>query len=63
MKNLRNVKDEIKNFILRDFEIAKKIAMLRATQQTQSAKFLKDLDKYNIVKGNDLLATHWEQFL
>ena len=36
--------------------------MLRATQQTQSAKFLKDLDKYNIVKGNDLLVTHWEQF-
>lgn len=62
LENLRNVKDEIKNFILRDFEIAKKIAMLRATQQTQSAKFLKDLDKYNIVKGNDLLATHWEQF-
>ena len=26
LENLRNVKDEIKNFILRDFEIAKKIA-------------------------------------
>lgn len=62
LENLRNMKDEVKNFILRDFEIAKKIAMLRATQQTQSAKFLKDLEKHHIIKTNDLLSTHWEQF-
>ena len=28
-------------FILRDFEIAKQIAMLRYTQKEQSAKFIK----------------------
>ena len=62
LENLRNMKDEVKNFIFRDFEIAKKIAMLRATQQTQSAKFLKDLEKHNIIKSNDLLSTHWIRF-
>lgn len=62
LENLRNMKDEVKNFILRDFEIAKKIAMLRATQQTQSAKFLNDLEKHHILNSNDLLSTDWEQF-
>ena len=62
LEQLRNIKDEVRNFIFRDFEIAKKIAMLRATQQVQSAKFLKDLEKYHITKNNDLLDTHWEQF-
>lgn len=62
LENLRNMKDEVRNFILRDFEIAKKIALLRATQQTQTAGFLKDLEKLHIIKSNDLLSTHWEQF-
>ena len=62
LESLQNMKDEMKEFIQRDFEIAKKIAMLRATQRTQSEKFLKDLEKHHIIEGNDLLTTHWEQF-
>ncbi|MCE8744569.1 LuxR family transcriptional regulator [Bacteroides fragilis] len=62
LENLRNIKDEVKGFIMRDFEIAKKIAVLRNTQQVQSAKFLKDLEKHNIIEGNDLLTMNWEQF-
>lgn len=62
LENLRNMKDEVRTFILRDFEIAKKIAMLRATQKTQSAKFLNDLEKHHIINSNDLLSTDWEQF-
>lgn len=62
LESLRNMKDEMRNFIMRDFEIAKRIAMLRATQQKQSTTFLKDLEKHRIIEGNDLLTTHWEQF-
>ena len=62
LENLRNMKDEVKGFIMRDFEIAKKIAILRNTQQVQSAKFLKDLAKHHIIEGNDLLTMNWEQF-
>lgn len=62
LENLRNIKDEVKGFIMRDFEIAKKIAILRNTQQVQSAKFLKDLEKHHIIEGNDLLTMNWEQF-
>lgn len=62
LENLRNIKDEVKCFIMRDFEIAKKIAILRNTQQVQSAKFLKDLAKHHIIDGNDLLTMNWEQF-
>lgn len=62
LENLRNIKDEVKGFIMRDFEIAKKIAILRNTQKVQSAKFLKDLEKHHIIEGNDLLTMNWEQF-
>lgn len=62
LENLRNIKDEVKGFIMRDFEIAKKIAILRNTQKVQSAKFLKDLEKYHITTNNDLLSTNWEEF-
>lgn len=62
LERLPNMKDEVRKFILRDFEIAKKIAILRVTQHAQSAKFLKDIEKYHITENNDLLDTNWEQF-
>lgn len=62
LENLKSIKDEAKSFILRDFEIAKQIAMLRYAQKEQSAKFIKDLDKYNLIKNNDLLTTQWDKF-
>ena len=36
--------------------------MLRYTQKEQSAKFVKDLDKYSLIKNNDLLTTQWDKF-
>ena len=62
LENLESIKDEAKSFILRDFEIAKQIAMLRYVQKEQSTKFLKDLDKYSLIKNNDLLTTQWDKF-
>lgn len=62
LENLESIKNEVKSFILRDFEIAKQIAMLRYTQKEQSAKFVKDLDKYSLIKNNDLLTTQWDKF-
>lgn len=62
LENLRNIKDEVKSYIMRDFEIAKKIAILRHTKQVHSTKFLIDLEKHHIIEGNDLLTMNWEQF-
>lgn len=49
-------------FILRDFEVAKQIAMLRYTQKEQSAKFIKELNRFNITQNNSLLTTQWDNF-
>lgn len=62
LENLKSVKDEAKLFILRDFEVAKQIAMLRYTQKEQSAKLLKEIEKFNFIKYNDLLTTQWNSF-
>lgn len=56
------IKCEAKMFILRDFEIAKQIAMLRYTQKEQSAKFIKELNRFNITQNNSLLTTQWDNF-
>lgn len=62
LENLKDIKDETKSLILRDFEIAKQIAMLKYTQKEQMAKFFKDLEKLKLTKGNNLLTTQWEKF-
>lgn len=62
LEGLNNIKDEAKMFILRDFEIAKQIAMLRYTQKEQSAKFIKELNRFNITQNNSLLTTQWNNF-
>lgn len=62
LEKLEEVKDETKAFILRDFEIARRISMLRYTQKEQAAKLLKDLDKFSLIQGNDLLSMQWERF-
>lgn len=62
LEGLNNIKDEAKMFILRDFEIAKQIAMLRYTQKEQSAKFIKELNRFNITQNNSLLTTQWDNF-
>ena len=62
LEGLNNIKDEAKMFILRDFEVAKQIAMLRYTQKEQSAKFIKELNRFNITQNNSLLTTQWDNF-
>ena len=59
---INNIKDEAKMFILRDFEVAKQIAMLRYTQKEQSAKFIKELNRFNITQNNSFLTTQWDNF-
>lgn len=61
LENLRNMKDEVKGFIMRDIEIAKKIAILKILN-SYSAKFLKDLEKHHIIEGNDILTMNRDQF-
>ena len=36
--------------------------MLRYTQKEQSAKFIKELNRFNITQNNSLLTTQWDNF-
>lgn len=62
LEGLKTVKEETKNFVLRDFEIAKRIAMLKYTQKEQNLRFLKELDKLSLINENYLLTTQWDKF-
>lgn len=62
LEELKAIKDETKSFILRDMEIAKHISMLKHTRKEKSEKLLKELDKFNLLEGNNLLNTRWEEF-
>lgn len=56
------MQDETRQFILRDLEIAKKIAMLKYTRKEKSERLLHELDNLNIIEGNKLIATRWDDF-
>lgn len=62
LEKLENIQDETKALILQELEIAKQIAMLKHTQKEKSEKLLKELDKLNLLKGNKLLSTRWNDF-
>lgn len=63
MKNLENIKDETQQMILRDFEVGKKIALLKQQSRRENChKILHELDKLDITKSNELISTDWEKF-
>lgn len=62
LEQLEKMQDETRQFILRDLEIAKKIAMLKYTRKEKSERLLRELDNLNIIEGNKLMATRWDDF-
>lgn len=62
LEQLEKMQDETRQFILRDLEIAKKIAMLKYTRKEKSERLLHELDNLNIIEGNKLIATRWDDF-
>lgn len=62
LEQLENMQDETREFILRDLEIAKKIAMLKYTRKEKSERLLRELDNLNLMEGNKLMATRWDDF-
>lgn len=62
LEELSTIKDQTKVLILQNFEIGKKIALLRHTQKEKSGNILKELDKLGITQNNELLNSQWEKF-
>lgn len=62
LEGLSKMQEQTKHFVLRDFEVAKKIAILKHTQKELGSKLVKELDRFNLIKENPLLATQWDKF-
>lgn len=57
-----SIKNELTKFIVRDFEIAKKIALLKNTQHDTNRIFVSKLDKLLVTEDNKLLQLKWDKF-
>ena len=62
MERLNIIKDETKQMILHDFEIGKKIALLKQNKLEKYNKLLNELEKLNVTENNELLNMDWEKF-
>lgn len=54
--------DELTSFIVRDFEIAKKIALLKQLQSEDDRRFLSKLNRLSLTDDNKLLSLDWQAF-
>lgn len=59
---LQQGKDETKRLILENFDIGKKIAILKHTQKSRYEKLANEFSKLDIMKNNELLNMHWKSF-
>lgn len=58
----KSVKNELIKFIVRDFEIAKRIALLKNSENDSNQAFIKKLDKLFVTEENQLLQLEWSNF-
>lgn len=57
-----SLRDELTSFIVRDFEIAKKIALLQQLQNEDDRRFLSKLNRLFLTGENKLLSLDWQAF-
>lgn len=62
MESLKSVSEEAKFMIARDIEIAKRISYLKYSNNEKSDKLIHEIEKLNIVNGNKLLNSQWNEF-
>lgn len=62
LESLEHIKKEIKIMILRDMEVAKRVATMKQTQQERGNRLLKEMDKLSLLDGNKLFNTKWNDF-
>lgn len=62
MESLKSVSEEAKFMIARDIEIAKRISYLKYSNNEKSEKLIHEIEKLNIVNGNKLLDSQWNEF-
>lgn len=62
LESLERIKEETKEMILRDMEVAKRVATLKQTRKEKGEKLLQEIDKLNLLSGNKLVNTQWNDF-
>ncbi len=62
LQSVTCINDEVKNMILRDLEVARRISYLKYSANDKGTKLLQDIEKLNLLNGNKLLNSQWNDF-
>lgn len=62
LQKMTCVNEEVKAIILRDIEVARRISYLKYCANDKGTKLLKEIEQFNLLNGNKLLNTQWDDF-
>lgn len=62
LQKMTCVNEEVKAIILRDIEVARRISYLKYCANDKGTKLLQEIEQLNLLNGNKLLNTQWDDF-
>lgn len=62
LQEITSIDEEVKAMIQRDMEVARRISYLKYSANDKGIRLLQEIEKLNLLNGNKLLNTQWNDF-